>query len=94
MNWFVIIFSTRYKPAFYMLFWRIPPFNSRDMPQVVSRRSVTTQARARSHANPLEVGGGQSGNGRGFFPSTSVFLCQYYSIIFHVNSTLIRRPNR
>ena len=47
--------STRYKMAFYMLFWRIPTFNGRDMPQAVSRRSVTTQARVRFHESPLEV---------------------------------------
>lgn len=77
----------------FMLFWRIPTFNSRDMPQAVSRRSVTTQARVRCHASPLDVWGVQSGIGRDIFQSTSFFLCQYYSTIFRVNSTLIRRPN-
>jgi len=33
----------RYKLAFYVLFWRIHNFNGRDMPQAVSRRSVTMQ---------------------------------------------------
>lgn len=80
--------------GFLMLFWRIPTFNSRDMPQAVSRRSVTTQARVRSHASPLEVGGEQSGIGRGFFPRTSIFLCQYYSTIFHVSSTLYQKTKR
>lgn len=76
-----------------MLFCRIPAFNDRDMPQAVGHRCVITQTRVRSHANPLEVWGGKCGIGRGFFPSTSVSLCKYYSTIFHVNSTLIRRKN-
>jgi len=41
--------------AFYALFWRIPNFNGRDMPQAVTRRSVTMQVQVQSHASPLEV---------------------------------------
>jgi hypothetical protein len=49
------VFSMRYKLAFYTLFWRIPTFNGRDMPHAVSHRSLTKQARVRSHVSPLDV---------------------------------------
>jgi hypothetical protein len=51
--------------------------NGRAMAQVVSRRPLTAEARARARVNPCGIFGGQSGPGTGFSPSSSVFPCQY-----------------
>jgi hypothetical protein len=37
------------------------------MAQVVSRRSLTAEARIRARVNPCGICGGQSGTGTGFF---------------------------
>jgi uncharacterized membrane protein len=37
------------------------------------------EAQVRSRVSLRGICGGQSGTGTGFFPSTSVFLCQFYS---------------
>jgi hypothetical protein len=47
------------------------------MVQVVSRRPLTAEARVRARVNPCGICDGQSGNGTGFSPISSVFLCQY-----------------
>jgi hypothetical protein len=49
----------------------------RAIAQVVSRRSLTAEARVRAPVNPCGVCGGQSGTGTGFSPSSSGFPCQY-----------------
>jgi hypothetical protein len=49
------------------------------MAQAVSRRPLTAEARVRSPVSPCEICGGQSGTGTGFFPSSSVFPCQFHS---------------
>jgi hypothetical protein len=46
------------------------------MAQTVSRQPLTAEARVRS---PCEICGGKSGIGIRFYPSTSVFPCQYHS---------------
>jgi hypothetical protein len=50
------------------------------MAQVVSRRPLTAEARIRARVNPCGICGGQSGNGTGFSPSSSVFPCQYIAL--------------
>jgi hypothetical protein len=49
------------------------------MAQGVSRRPLTADSRVRSQVSPCGICGGQSGNGTGFSPSTSVFPCQFHS---------------
>jgi hypothetical protein len=49
------------------------------MAQAVSCRPPTAEDRVRSRLSPCGVCGGQSGNGTGFSPSTSVFPCQFHS---------------
>jgi hypothetical protein len=51
--------------------------HGRAMAQVVSRRSLTAEARVRAWVNPCGICGGQSGTGTGFSPSSSVFPCHY-----------------
>jgi hypothetical protein len=51
----------------------------RAMAQAVSRRPLTAETRLRSWVSPCGICGGQSGTGTGFFPSTSVFPCQFHS---------------
>jgi hypothetical protein len=49
------------------------------MAPAVSRRLTTAEARVRSRDSPCGICGGQSGTGKGFSPSTSVFPCQFHS---------------
>jgi hypothetical protein len=49
------------------------------MPQVVSRRPVTAEARVQSLVSTCGICGAQSGTMTGFSPSTSVFPCHYHS---------------
>jgi hypothetical protein len=51
-----------------------------NMAQAVSRRPLTAKDQVRSQVSPCEISGGQSCSGTGFSPSTSVLLCQYYTI--------------
>jgi hypothetical protein len=54
-------------------------FACRAMAQAVSPRPVTAEAGVRSRVSPCEICGGQSGTGKGFSPSTSVFSFQFHS---------------
>jgi hypothetical protein len=56
-------------------------YKGRVIPQVVSRRPLTAEARVRAWVNPCGIRGGQSGTGTGFSPSSSVFPCQYNSTV-------------
>jgi hypothetical protein len=47
------------------------------MPQVVSRRPLTAEARVRARVNLCGICGGQSCTGTGFFPSFLVFPSKY-----------------
>jgi hypothetical protein len=47
------------------------------MAQVVSRRSLTAEARVHARVNSCGICGGQRGTGTGFSPSSSVLPCQY-----------------
>jgi hypothetical protein len=47
------------------------------MAQTVSRRPLTAEARV----NPRGIRGGQGGTGTDFYPSFSVFSCQYHSTV-------------
>ena len=49
------------------------------MAQVVSLRPLTAESRLRSHVSPCEICDGQRVTVTGFFPSTSLFPCQYHS---------------
>jgi hypothetical protein len=49
------------------------------MAQAVSRRPLTVEAWVRSRICPCGICGRQSGTGKGFSPSTSVFPCQFHS---------------
>jgi len=56
------------------------------MPQAVSRRLFTVEARVQSTTSPCEVCNGRSGTGTGFSGSTSFFSLL---LSFHQCSTLI-----
>jgi hypothetical protein len=51
------------------------------MAQVVSRRSLTAEARVRARVNPCEICGGQRGTGTGISPVSSVLPSQYNSTV-------------
>jgi hypothetical protein len=47
----------------------------------VGRRSLITERLDRSQESPCGICGGQSGTGSGISARTSVFLCQYSSML-------------
>jgi hypothetical protein len=49
------------------------------MAQAVSRRPFTAEARVLVRVSTCGICGGQNGAGKDFFPSSSVFPCQYHS---------------
>jgi hypothetical protein len=49
------------------------------MAQAVSRRPPTPEARVRSRVGLCGICGGQIGSATGFYPSISVFPCQFHS---------------
>jgi hypothetical protein len=51
------------------------------MSQAVSRRPVNAEFRVRGQVSPCGMCGGQNGTETDFSPSSSVFLCQYHSIM-------------
>ena len=55
------------------------------MTQEVGRRSLITERLDRSQESPCGICGGQSGTGSGISARTSVFPCQYSSML-HVRS--------
>lgn len=70
----------------------------RHMAQSVSRRPYTAETGIRSQVSACQIGGGQSGIGRGLCPSTSVPPSQYRCTIgayapSHLNVALSGRTN-
>jgi hypothetical protein len=57
----------------------IKAIEGRAMPQAVSRRPVSAEARVRSRVIPCGICGGQSSTETGFPPSTSGFPCEFHS---------------
>jgi hypothetical protein len=55
--------------------------NGRAKAQVVSRQPLTEEARVRAWISQYWICGGQRGTGTGFYPSSSVFPCQYHSTV-------------
>jgi hypothetical protein len=51
------------------------------MVEAVSCWPFTAEARVRARVTPYGICGGPSGTGTGISPSSSVFPCQYHSII-------------
>jgi hypothetical protein len=62
-----------------LCFKKILRWEGRAVVQAISRRPLTAEARGRSQISPYGICGRQSGTGIGFFPSTSVLLCQSHS---------------
>jgi hypothetical protein len=77
----------------WFIFFRLTELNlyvftsGRAIIQAFSRQALTAEARVCARVNPYGICGGQSGNGTGFSPISSVFSCQY--IIPPSLSTLI-----
>jgi len=71
--------------------------SGRVVAQVVSHRPLSAESRVQYQASPCEICVGQSGTETGFFPSTSVFLCQYHSsndhADIHLHVALTRKTN-
>jgi hypothetical protein len=61
--------------------WILDIILGRAMAQAVSRWPFTTEAQVRARFDPCGICGGQSGTGAGFYPSSSVFPCQYHSTV-------------
>jgi hypothetical protein len=58
------------------------------MAQAVHRWPFTAEARVRAWVSPCGICGGRSGTGSDFFPSASVFPCQYMiPPLLHTNVT-------
>jgi hypothetical protein len=64
---------------------RVGPCGGRAMAQAVSRQPLNAVARVRSRVGPCGICGGQSGNGTGFYPNTSVFPYQFHSTCAPLN---------
>jgi predicted metalloprotease with PDZ domain len=67
------------------------------MAQAVACVPSTAEVRVRFCATKVEIYSGQSGTETGFFPSTSVFLCQYHyttlHTYFYLNAIIIIRTS-
>jgi len=49
--------------------------------RIVSHRPLTAETLVRAWVSLCEICSGESGTGTGFFQSSSVFHCQYYSTV-------------
>jgi hypothetical protein len=58
--------------------YRVRQIIGRSMAQAISRRPPTAEARVRTCVSQCGICDGQSGNGTGFSPNTSVLLCQFH----------------